>query len=198
MPARDLQVKGYSYEIREAAEMMYVTDGMTYDRVAAATGVSVAQLKRWGSDEDWTGKKKEYREALSSIKRDTVKLRAKLLKTALDSGDPQSVYAFAAIEKAVAGKKSDDPAPAFVPERLKDINTPEAAIEALQEVVNIKLNKMLSQPDTLQHFQVKDIKQTMELIDQMKVKYAPAPDAQNGNKTLDAKSIKDIREMLIL
>ena len=198
MPARDLQVKGYSYEIREAAEMMYVTDGMTYDRVAAATGVSVAQLKRWGSDEDWTGKKKEYREALSSIKRDTVKLRAKLLKTALDSGDPQSVYAFAAIEKAVAGKKSDDPAPAFVPERLKDINTPEAAIEALQEVVNLKLNKMLSQPDTLQHFQVKDIKQTMELIDQMKVKYAPAPDAQNGNKTLDAKSIKDIREMLIL
>ena len=188
--------EGYSYEIREAAEAMYVTDGMTYDQVSAATGVSVAQLKRWGSDEDWTGKKKEYRDALSSIKRDTVRLRAKLLKTALDSGDPQSVYAFAAIEKAVAGKKSDDPAPAFAPEKLKDINTPEDAIEALQEVVNLKLNKMLAQPDILQLSQVKDLKQTMELIDQMKVKYAP--EVEKEDKTLDAQSIKNIREMLKL
>ena len=169
--------EGYSYEIRETAKDMYVTDGLTYERVADVTGVSIAQLKRWGSDEDWTGAKKEYRDALSSIRRDTVKLRAKLLKTALDTGDPQSVYAFAAIEKAVAGKKSDDPAPAFAPEKLKDINTPEAAIEALKEVVNLKLNKMLAQPDILQLSQVKDIKQTMELIDSMKAKYAPEKDS---------------------
>lgn len=190
--------EGYSYEIREDAEAMYVTDGMTYDQVAAATGVSVAQLKRWGTDEDWTGKKKEYRDALSSIRRDTVKLRAKLLQTALASADPQSVYAFAAIERAVAGKKSsaDDPAPAVAPERLKDITTPESAIEALQEVVNLKLNKMLAQPDILQLSQVKDIKQTMELIDSMKAKYAPEGDKEG--KTLSAENIKGIREMLKL
>lgn len=190
--------EGYSYEIREAAEAMYVTDGMTYDQVAAATGVSVAQLKRWGSDEDWTGKKKEYRDALSSIKRDTVKLRAKLLKTALDSGDPQSVYAFAAIEKAVAGKKSEDPVQAVAPEKLKDINTPADAIDALKEVVNLKLNKMLAQPDSLQLSQVKDLKQTMELIDQMTAKYAP--EAENQNKVeggLSDEAVEMIRRQIL-
>lgn len=187
--------EGYSYEIRETAEAMYVTDGMTYDQVAAATGVSVAQLKRWGSDEDWTGKKKEYREALSSIRRDTVKLRAKLLKTALNTGDPQSVYAFAAIERAVAGKKSEDPAPAFAPEKLKDIRTPEDAIEALQEVVNLRLNKMLAQPDILQFSQVKDLKQTMELIDQMASKNVKKTGAPRKVKTLDETTIQTIKDI---
>lgn len=173
--------EGYSYEIRENAKALFVDEGMTYDQVAASTGVSAAQLKRWGADEDWTGARKEYREAISSIKRDTVRLRAALLKTALVKQDPQSVYAFAAIEKAVAaGKKSGDPGPVFAPEKLKDINTPADAIEVLQEVVTLKLNKMLSQPDILQLSQVKDLKQTMELIDQMKAKYVP--DAGDGDK----------------
>ncbi|MBA3009464.1 MAG: hypothetical protein KKF12_17585 [Proteobacteria bacterium] len=166
--------EGYSYEIREIAKDLFVTEGYTYDQVARSTGVSVAQLKRWGKDEDWTDARREYREALSSIKRDTVKLRAKLLKTALGSGDPQSVYAFAAIEKAVAaGKRPVDAAPVSNPERLKNINTPSDAVAALQEVVELKLNKMLSQPDTLQLSQVRELKQTMELIDQMKAKYNP-------------------------
>jgi len=166
--------EGYSYEIRENAKEFFVTEGRTYDQAAKLTGVSVGQLKRWGKDEDWTGARREYREALSSIKRDTVMLRAKLLKTALGSGDPQSVYAFAAIEKAVtSGKKSANPVPVSMPEKLKNINTPADAVDALQEVVELKLNKMLAQPDILQLSQVKELKQTMELIDQMKVKYNP-------------------------
>jgi len=188
--------EGYSYEIREDAKAMYVTDGMTYDQVAAGTGVSVAQLKRWGADEGWTDAKKEYRQALSSIKQNTVRLRAALLKTALDSQDPQSVYAFAAIEKAVsAGKKNAArPAPC-APERIKDINTPEQAVDALQEVVQLKLNKMLAQPDTLELSQVKELKQTMELIEKMKTKYAP--DA-NEDPRMTAERLKEIRDMVNL
>lgn len=166
--------EGYSYEIRENAKEFFVTEGSTYDQVAKLTGVSVGQLKRWGKDEGWTGARREYREALSSIKRDTVMLRAKLLKTALGSGDPQSVYAFAAIEKAVtSGKKSAQPVPVSSLGKLKNINTPADAVDALQEVVELKLNKMLAQPDILQLSQVKELKQTMELIDQMKAKYTP-------------------------
>ncbi len=175
--------EGYSYEIREQAQELYVVDGNTYDRVAELTGVSIAQLKRWGKDGCWKESRNEYRDALSSIKRDTVLLRAKLLRTALDSGDPQNVYAFAAIEKAVgAGKKSvaGNQVPVSSPERLKNINSPQDAVEALQEVVDLKLNKMLAQPDILQLSQVKELKQTMELIEQMKAKYSP--DETDGNK----------------
>jgi len=186
-----------SWEIREDAKELYVTEGMTYDQVAASTGVSVGQLKRWGSDENWTSARKEYREAYSSIRRDTVMLRAKLLKTALGSGDPQSVYAFAAIEKAVAtGKSKADPISVSAPEKLKNINTPAEAVEALQQVIELKLNKLLSQPDILQLSQVKELKQTMELVDQMKAKYSP--EDKKENKTIDAQAIKDIREMLKL
>ncbi|MBU8910662.1 MAG: hypothetical protein KOO65_05280 [Desulfobacterales bacterium] len=166
--------EGYSYEIRETAQELFVTEGRTYDQVARVTGVSVGQLKRWGMAEGWSAARKEYREALSSIKRDTVRLRAKLLKAALAAGEPQAVYAFAAIEKAAAaGKKKADPGPVFAPEKLKSINTPAAAVDALQEVVELKLNNMLAQPDILQLSQIKELKQTMELIDQMKAKYNP-------------------------
>jgi len=189
--------EGYSYEIREIAQELYVTEGRTYDQAAKATGVSVGQLKRWGMDEGWTAARKEYRDALSSIKRDTVRLRAKLLKTALVAGEPQAVYAFAAIEKAaIMGKNKTEPVQMSAPEKLKDINSPADAVEALQQVVELKLNKMLSQPDTLQLSQIKELKQTMELVDQMKAKYNP--DDKKEDKTIDAKAIKDIREMLKL
>lgn len=188
--------EGYSYEIREAAYELFVIDGRTYDQVAQAVGVSVPQLKRWGSDEGWMDARREYREELASIKRNTVKLRAKLLKAALESADPQSVYAFAAIEKAAAaGKKSADPEPVIHTERLKNINTPADAIDALQEVVELKLNKMLGQPDTLQLSQVRDLKQTIELIDQMKVRYAPEDRSQ---KVISEERIKEIRDMVKL
>jgi len=186
-----------SWEIREDAKELYVTEGMTYDQVANATGVSVSQLKKWGQVESWTAARKEYREAYASIKRDTVMLRAKLLKTALGSGDPQSVYAFAAIEKAVVmGKSKSDPVQVSAPEKLRDINTPSDAVEALQQVIELKLNKLLSQPDILRLSQVRELKQTMELVDQMKAKYSP--DDKKENKTIDAQAIKDIREMLKL
>ena len=82
------------------------------------------------------------------------------------------------------------------PETLKDINTPADAVEALQQVIELQLNKMLAQPDTLQLSQIRELKQTMELVDQMKAKYNP--DDNKESKTIDAKAIKDIREMLKL
>ena len=41
--------KEISWEIREQAEELYIVDGKTFDEVAEITGVSVAQLKRWGA-----------------------------------------------------------------------------------------------------------------------------------------------------
>ena len=175
--------EGYSYEIRETAKDLFVTEGMTYDQVAERTGVSVSQLKRWGADENWTGARKEYRDALSSIKRDTVRLRASLLRTALESGgDPQSVYAFTAVEKIFAARErgGSADAQAVMPERMREITTPAEAVAALTEVVEIKLNRMLAQPETLQLAQLKDIKQTMELISQMKDKYDPDAVEEDG------------------
>ena len=94
-------VEAYDWSIRERAEQLYVIDGRTYAEVAELTGVSVSQLKRWGKDGGWTENRMEYRSALGDIRRKTVLLRRDLLEKAIDSKDPQNVYAFAALEKAV-------------------------------------------------------------------------------------------------
>lgn len=91
-------------EIRFRAEEMYVVEGRTYDQVAEASGVSVTQLKRWGADSDWGGMRREYREAQGSILRDTVLLRKKMITQALNTLDPQAVYAVARLEKAAIKK----------------------------------------------------------------------------------------------
>lgn len=190
--------EGYSYEIREAAEAMYVTDGMTYDQVAAATGVSVAQLKRWGTDEDWTGKKKEYREALSSIRRDKIKLRAALLKTALDSKDPQSVYAYAAIERALAAsrKSGDDqiqPAPEIPVQEFKG---PEDAINALWDGLKYAISGMLLSPATMDFKKIKQLKDAFGLLTEMKAQYAPEPERGNKRKGFSEDQVAMIRKAL--
>jgi len=75
-----------SWEIREQAEELYIVDGRTFEEIAGITGVSASQLKRWGSGDpvkeipSWTQRRKEYRQNQSTIRQDTVKLRAKLLK----------------------------------------------------------------------------------------------------------------------
>lgn len=186
------------WEIREDAYNLYVTDGLTYEQVAQRTGVSLSQLKRWGQAEGWADAKKEYREALAGIRRDTVKLRAGLLKKALDSKEPQDVYAFAAIERVEASRKSGsvDHVPVSQ-EKLKSIQTPQDAVSALQEVVELKLNRLLASPEAMDLSEINGIKKSLELIEQMKQKYEPETE-QDEPKTLDAEAIRNIREQLRL
>jgi hypothetical protein len=122
--------KEISWEIREQAEELYIVDGKTFDEVAELTGVSVAQLKRWGAGRDggqrsevgdqeeqrdggqrsevgipsWSERKKEYRQQFADIHRDTTKLRQKLLRQALNTLDPQQVYAAVRLEMMAARK----------------------------------------------------------------------------------------------
>lgn len=105
--------KEISWEIREQAEELYIVDGKTFEEVAEITGVSVAQLKRWGAGQpdpddsekkssSWMDRKKEYRQQFADIHRDTTKLRQKLLRQALNTLDPQQVYAAVRLEMMAA------------------------------------------------------------------------------------------------
>lgn len=188
-----------SWEVREDAFNYYVTDGKTYEQVSQLTGVSLSQLKRWGQTEGWADAKREYREALTSIRRDTVKLRAGLLKKALDSKEPQDVYAFAAIERVEAARKSGivvEPSTPPVLDNFKNIKTPQEAVDALQEVVELKLNRLLASPDEIKLSEVNEIKKSIELVEQMRSKYRQ--DNSTENRSLDAESIRNIREQLKL
>ena len=191
-----------SWEIRERAEGLYIIDGLTYEQVAERTGVSVTQLKRWGSDADWTEQKREYRRELSDLRRGTVQLRAKLLRKVLDTPapDPQDIYAFARIEQVAAAAaartrpESREAAPQESVE-ARVIQTPEDAVAALSFALQKKINAMLSGSSGIDLAGVKEAKQCMELIDKMRSQFNVDPQAAK-EKGVDAATIAAIREQL--
>jgi transposase-like protein len=101
--------ESYSFEVREQAAELYVTGGLTYEQVSKETGVPVQTLKRWASEENWTEQKREFRKALSDIRRKTVLLQRQLIQKALETLDPQAVYAVARLIQATRGKLPEGP-----------------------------------------------------------------------------------------
>jgi len=186
------------WEIRCRAEERYIYDGRTYEQVAAETGVSVSQLKRWGLAGRWRERKKEHRENLSAIRQDQVLARKKLIGAALASGDPQAVYAFASLERlALSRETRETPGPATLDEEsLRRITTPGEAVDALQEVVERRLNRLLQGADAIDPEQIQAVSKMLELVEKMKAKYAPedAPEEKQGLSDEAADEIR--REVL--
>jgi hypothetical protein len=195
--------KEISWEIREEAEQLYIIDGKTFDEVSELTGVSAGQLQRWaaGNEEEgitsWKERKREYRTAFSNIKRDTLLLRKRMIGKALNSLNPQDVFAISSLESMAAKlDKSLADKDDFISSTGKEkviIKTPQDAIDALSEVVELKINNLLSKPGAINLNAIKEMKQSLELIEKMKEKYGKK-DTSAKKKQLDPKTLKKIRE----
>ena len=197
--------KEIPWEIREQAEELYIVDGKTFDEVAEITGVSVTQLKRWGAgfpdpdDPDqksssWMDRKKEYRTAFANIRRDTVLLRKRLISKALKSLDPQDVYAISSLESTVAKvQKAEDQTPVASGDGLEKriIKTSADAVDALSDMVEDKINGMLTKPGVISLTGIKEMKQALELIEKMKTKYKPETDTKETATKEDKKRLID-------
>jgi len=59
--------KEYDYAIRTLAEQLYIFHGRTYEEISRETGVSEAQLKRWGKAGEWRAKRGQYLTSKSQI-----------------------------------------------------------------------------------------------------------------------------------
>ena len=125
------------WETRIDAEDMYITGGMTYEQVADATGVAVSTIKRWGSDDGWTDRKREYREAQTAIKQKTMQLRLGLIKTAMEEHDPMQVFAAAKFEDLALKKEALRPseAPARPDAPKISFESPGEAVSALKGAI---------------------------------------------------------------
>jgi len=174
--------ESYGWETIEATEELYILDGLTFEQVAGRTGVSVSQLKRWSSDSDptWPDRRREYRQAQTSVRRGVMLAKAKLIESVIATEDPQKAYAFGALvssgklveqearERSGAASMGDPAQPAG-----REIRTPQDAVEALREAVQIKLNSMLTRPGELSFAAIKDTKAALEMIEQLQGKYKP-------------------------
>lgn len=209
----------YSWEIRERAKELYLVDGLTFDQVAEATGVSISQLKRWSADEkewaesrgeegqDWPEARKEFRLALGAIRRDSTLLRAKLITQALDNPEFKKVLAAGIWEKTQAHKdlqtggtaskgQPETSAGSEVSGDLPLIKTPQDAVAALEGVMLKRVNLMATRPELLSFNAIKDLQKTLGLIEELKAKYRP--DEQTGQAPgLSAETADEIRRQIL-
>lgn len=128
--------KEIPWEIREEAEQLYIIEGKTFDEVSELTGVSVAQLQRWGTGNpeeeilSWSERKKEYRTTLSNIQRDTVQLRKHMMRQALSSLNPQDLYAVIKLETMAARQDKKE-------EQTVRVDRPSLFLEDMEFVAKI-------------------------------------------------------------
>lgn len=171
----------YGWDTIEQAEELYIIDGLTFDQVAERTGVSVSQLKRWSADSTptWPERRREYRTAQVSVRRGVMLAKARLIESVIESEDPQKAYAFGAlvssgkiIEAEAAQRTTAAPPPVEAPP-LAEIATPQQAVEALQLALQRKIGLMLHSPNEMTLPAIKDVKATMDMIEQLRTKYQP-------------------------
>ena len=204
--------ESYSWEVRESAEELYIIDGRTYEQVAESTGVSISQLKRWGMDSEptWTDRRKEYRQAQTSVRRNVMLAKAKLIKSVLDSQDPMKAFAFNSLVKS--GQSLDEEARARVQVEagqpqgpgeapaeggVPAIRTAADAVAAMQLAVQNKINNMLTRPGDLSFAAIKDTKAALEMIEQLQSKYVPADEEAAAKGGLSDDAAEVIRRQIL-
>lgn len=203
--------ESYGWDTIEAAEELYIIDGLTFEQVAERTGVSVSQLKRWSgeSNPSWPDRRREYRQAQVSVRRGVMLAKAKLIESVIETEDAQKAYAFGALVNSgkvieqeakertatpgYSGYSGDTiPNSAANSVHVPGI-TPGAPVSAdsIMEAIRAKAAAMLQQPGGITLAAVKELMQVMELIEKAQAKRTVV-DPEDG--TIDAATIKSIRE----
>jgi hypothetical protein len=192
----------YGWDIREQAEELYIIDGLTYEQVAERTGVSLTQLKRWGTDSEpgWADRRREYRQAQTTVRRGVMLAKAKAVNSLLEVMDPQTAYAFSSlvsagrmIEAEVRENRPGQPG-AQVAE-VRQIATAQDAVEALQEALQRKINAVLGDPAGFSLDAVKGLRQTMELIESLQARYLS--DSKKTKQGLSGDAVQEIRKQIL-
>lgn len=167
--------ESYGWDTIEAAEELYILDGLTFDQVAERTGVSVSQLKRWSADSvpTWPERRKEYRAAQVSVRRGVMLAKAKLIASVIESEDPQKAYAFGSL--VASGKQID----AEAKERMQVAPVTAAPVDAaasplvdgtnmvdaLRQAVQARVAALTQQPGAVTLKAIQELLAAMEMLE---------------------------------
>jgi len=195
--------ESYSWEVREAAEELYIIDGRTYEQVAEVTGVSISQLKRWGMDStpSWSDRRREYRQAQTSVRRGVMLAKAKLIESVIETEDAQKAYAFSALVSS--GKALDQEARERAQSPAATATQPEPAqegqpidmVQGLSQAIKNKVALLLSQPGTINLTAIKELQQAMELLEKLQQKDAGLGQAEDNRAMTPEELQAEIRKV---
>lgn len=162
-------------DTRWRAQELYCVDRLTFTQIAEIVNVADSTLRRWADMWQWRERREEIAQAEAEIRVDTVKARASILKRLLEAEDgktaSQVAFAVASLEnlalqqqKAVLAGEIANPAK---PEKPVKVSTRAEAVDVLWQVVNDKLNTVLSDKKYVTTESVGDIMKCLELVRDM-------------------------------
>lgn len=190
----------HEFDTRQQAEELYILEGMTLDQVASRVDIPARTVEEWSRVDGWVDKRKEYRRALGEIKRNTVLYRLNLLKEAMTTLHPQHAFAVSAMEKLAAERRAEGEEQRVKSAEqkgeadMREISTPQEAVSALQEAIQRRLNTLLTEPGTVTLKSIKELKDCLSMVDQLKTKYTVE---KQEKQLLDAAEIKALREQIL-
>lgn len=82
-------------EAAAEARRLVIHEGYSYQEAAQATGIPLSTLQKRGAAEGWRG----LRDSNASYNATVAKLKTDMLAVAIESKDPQKLYAWLAVEK---------------------------------------------------------------------------------------------------
>lgn len=195
--------ESYGWDTIEAAEELYILDGLTFEQVAERTGVSMSQLKRWSADSSpsWPDRRREYRAAQVSIRCGVVLAKAKLIASVIESEDPQKAYAFGAL--VASGKQID----AEAKERMQVAPVTAAPIDAaashlvegtnmvdaLRQAVQARVAALTQQPGAITLKAIQELLAAMEMLERK----TASPDEQSATGGLTDEAADAIRRQIL-
>ena len=163
------------------AQDLYCVDRLTYEAVSTRTGVSVATLKRWSDKYGWRAKREELARVESDIRFNTFKARATMLAKVIEGGGALDAFAVAKLETMIIDQArfknelTRDQAPIPV-----KIESPAQAAELLENALAVKMGSLLSAPETLDLKTIKDYREALNTLTEMRGQAADENLKQTG------------------
>lgn len=181
------------------AQELYCVARLTFEKVAEETGVALSTLKRWSAIHGWREKREKLAQAEADLQADTILARSVMLKELIEKKDAQTSFAVASLEslalKQAEAARAHKLLTAAQAAELRPIRTQEDAMAALEEAVELKLNRLLQSPEDLDLKAVQEVQKAFELITALKAKANP-DDPNKKAKTLSSNLEQRIRELI--
>jgi transposase-like protein len=179
------------------AQELYCVARLPYGQVAQHVGVAASTLKRWGKDYGWAEKREALAKAEAEIRADTVLARSEMIKELMDTRNPIVGFAVAKLEelalKQAEFERESKKLEAEAAPQIREINSLADAAAALKEAIEIKLGRLLAQPEDVDLKAVKDIKEAMGLI----AKMTPQKGRAGKVKGVSKETIEHIQKELL-
>jgi len=172
----------YPAETVFQAQDLYCVDRLTFDEVAARIGVAVSTVKRWGQKFEWRSKREELARLESDIRINTFKARATMLEKVIDQGGALDAFAVAKLETLVIDQarfKTELGQGAAPAAPIKFENAAHAA-SLLENALGKKLGALVSAPGDIDLKAIKDFRECLNLLSEMRGKADGEAEKQTG------------------